>query len=248
MDFLAHTSVGEYMKNFSLISINETDTVADVLQTFSENGISSAPLVDSTGTICKAIDMLDLVSYCTAKLDLLKKSTQKSEKQQIKEFLSKEIKNLADFSNRNPFQILPARKSLKKALRLLSYPNTHRIYLEEHGVLLALFTQSKAIEILLEHRKGFEETFQFRVGELFPEARQAKEMFYKEPLLAAFERIHQARVSGLAVVNEKGELVGNISASDLKYARFNNPVELFEELKSPIESFFGIQEGIPFWL
>jgi 5'-AMP-activated protein kinase regulatory gamma subunit len=237
MEYFSKTPVTEVLKDFKMITAMETDSISTLLQTMSKNNISSVPLVDAFGNVKKSVDMLDLVSYAVAKLDLNQKSTKMPQSLQIQSFLSKEVKTLHDFSTRNPWYALPYRKSVKKALHLLSQPHFHRIYVEENGKLIGLITQSKMLDLLLNHREGFEETYKMTVRELFPEARQPKVISSTDTLMNAFQMIHRARVSGLAVVNQHGVLVGNISASDLKYAKVDQPDQFLQHLQEPIESF-----------
>jgi len=218
------------------------------LSTLTDNKILSAPVVDASGTIHKSVDMLDLVAYAVVKLDLLKETIKKDHETQVNEFLHKEIRNLPDFSNRNPFYTISSRKSLKKAIHLLSHPHFHRVWVEEDGVLVGVLTQSRAIEILLDHHKELKGTMKMRLFEAFPEARQTLMINHKELLINAFAKINLDRVSGIAVVDDDGVLVGNISASDLKFAKFSNPKDLLLELTHPIEEFLTPpKEGLLSW-
>jgi len=238
----------DVVKDFKLISVKDTSQVQDVLTTLSNKNILSAPVLDNVGIVHKSIDMLDLVAYAVAKLDLFKEKTKKTEHTQVMEFLKKEICHLPDFSDRNPFYTLSSRKSITKAMNLLAHPHFHRIWVEENGVLVGVFTQSKALEILWEHRAEFAPIMKSRVYEVFPEARQTLMIDSKDLLINAFHRINTDKVSGIAVVDDKGVLVGNISASDLKEAKFLNPKDLIVELTHPIEDFMNpTKPGLLAW-
>jgi len=246
--FMTQTHLTDIMKDFKLVTVKDSDRVQDVLSKLSANKILAAPTVDLEGKIHKSIDMLDLVAYAVAKLDLLQERTKKGEVTQIAEFLQKEIRNLPDFSCRNPFYTLKGKKSFKKAIQLLSHPNFHRIWIEEDNVLIGVLTQFRALEILAEHKLEFWETMKLKVFEVFPEARQTAMIDSSDLLINAFQKISKDRVSGVAVVDQKGILVGNISASDLKFSNFSNAKELLTELTHPIEEFLAPQkQGLFSW-
>jgi len=186
----------------------------------------------------KSIDIVDLVAYSKLKLENIK------DPKKVEEFLSKELSTLSDISNMNPFQTLPQRKSLRRAITILSHPRHHRVWLEDNdNKLVGVISQSKAAEILLDHKDALLETMKSPIKVLFPEARQVISVFYKDSLLSAFVKIQETRVSGLAVVDEDFTLRGNISATDLKYGDWSDPMSFLNELEGSIEDFINTKQG-----
>jgi len=242
-DILLKTPLRDILQGQQLITLKESDTVKDALITLSKNRISSAPVIQANGSVLKSIDMLDLVSYVSIKFQ----TTTKAPQQQVEEFLNKPLRNIIDISNRNPWQVLPASKSLRRAIQLLQQPKLHRIWVEENGKLIGVISQSKVIDILLQKRDSFPEIMHMKLNELFPESRQTKAIFYKSSLLDAFQKIYNDKVSGLAVVDENFRIIGNISASDLKLGDFSNPMSFFNELQMPIHEFLSSKQGQKQW-
>jgi len=190
--------------------------------------------------------MLDLVYYATDKLQL--KGSEKDDKK-VEEFFNRPIKHLEGFSNRNPLLVLNPKKSLKKAIRNLSFPGIHRIAIGEGHNILGFISQTKAVELIWKYKDELSDILKFNVRELWPEARQTKTIGANETLLAAFEKIRVDLVTGLGVVDKNGALVGNISVGDLKNASFQSSAhELVNLLKSPISQFLqmkGEKQGLP---
>jgi len=236
-EYFLKTPLSEIVKDQELIFLKDTDTIKDALSILSKYRISSAPLVDAQGRMRKAIDMLDLVFYASQKLRPI-------QDKKVEEFLSKEITNLPDISNRNAWHSLNQRKSLRRAMTLLSHPRFHRIWLEDNdGKLSGVISQSRALEILLDHKDAFLDTMKESIQTLFPEARQVISVFYKDSLISGFYKIFESGVTGLAVVDENFVLLGNISASDLKYGDWSDPIAFVNELQSPIIDFIKAKQG-----
>jgi len=218
-------------KSFQLFTLEDTDTVEDALRKFRDFGITSCPLINpDLRRVTSSIDMLDLVAYARAKLDLEHEKSTKSEAQQVEEFLSRSLRNLPYLSTRNPWFGIQPRKSLKKAIRLLSHPKCHRVYLAEGFKVTGVLTQSKVIEVMLSHKELIRELMLTPVKELWEEGKVPKSIGMDVPMLTAFKNLYEEYVTGLAVIDNEGVLRGNISASDLKYLNVNNPQEFLKNL------------------
>jgi len=63
-------------------------------------------------------------------------------------------------------------------------------------------------------------------------------------VLEAFKLIWESRVSGIAVVNSSGKLVGNVSTSDLKKAHFNSKGEMILDIFQSIKNFMHIRHEV----
>ncbi len=64
-----------------------------------------------------------------------------------------------------------------------------------------------------------------------------------ETLIEAFRTIKRERVTGIGVVNERGELIGNVSASDIKVC-FTCGKELVDVLEMKIEQFLALKSTL----
>jgi len=62
-----------------------------------------------------------------------------------------------------------------------------------------------------------------------------------KPLIEAFSNIVETKFTGLAIIDDEGKLINNISASDLKGVT----KETFWKLELPIEKILGDREKLP---
>jgi CBS domain-containing protein len=225
-----------------LVLVHEEDKVGDVLSKLASHQILSAPVVDQGGKADRGIDMLDIVAYAYQKLDLDHDRSNRPEEMQITEFLKKQVKNLADFSRRNPWLYIDKQKSVKKALLNLSAPYCHRLWILEKGTPIGVMSQFDLLRFILDHSDMFQEVFKESVQTLFPESRSPVTISEQSSLIEAFKHIHMARVSGVAVVDKHGKLVGNVSATDMQSITLSDPKVILGELQSPISDFFRTKE------
>jgi len=235
---LVSIHLDDIAKEQQMVFLKESDTIKNALSLFAKQRISSAPVMNEAGIAQGAIDMLDLLYYATDKLNMTLKGSPKPDERQVEEFFNRQIKSLQGYSSRNPFVVLSPKKTMKKSFRSLGFPGIHRIFIGEESKIKGVLSQSKAVELIWKFRNEVSDVLKFTVRELWPEARQTKSIGSNDTLLAAFEKIRLDRVTGLAVLNQHGVLVGNISASDLKYASWNlNAAKFLDYLKSPISEF-----------
>jgi len=239
-DYFLKTPLLDVVRDHELIALKDSDTIKDALAILSKYRILAAPTLDSQGRAKKSLDMLDLMFFATTKF----KTSKNLQETKVDEFLSKEITNLPDTSNRNAWHALNQRKSLRRSITMLSQPHVHRVWVEDNdGKVIGVISQSKALEILLDHKDAFPELMKSSIQTLFPEARQVVHVFYKDSLLSAFQRIRDTKVSCLAVVDENFVLKGNISASDLKFGEWNDPAAFLNDLQNPIEDFLNNKQS-----
>jgi len=225
-----------------LVVVREDDKLGDVLSKLASYQILSAPIIDQGGKSDRAIDMLDIVAYAYQKLDLEHERSKRPDETQINEFLKKQVKNLGAISQRNPWLRLDKQKSVKKALLNLSLPYCHRLWILEKGTPIGVLSQFDLLRFILDNSDLFQEVFKESVQTLFPESRSPFIISDQSPLIEAFRHIHMARVSGVAVVDKSGKLVGNVSATDLQFMTLSDPKAILHEFQSPISEFFRTKE------
>jgi len=113
--FFIQTPMMELTKSMQLVTLRPDATVLQVLETFRNNNILSAPFVDESGNCFGSIDMLDIIAYACQKLNLTKsQDIIKDQLQLMQEFLKRPVMGLKDLSNRNPW-ISPFSKELEES-------------------------------------------------------------------------------------------------------------------------------------
>jgi CBS domain-containing protein len=140
-------------------------------------------------------------------------------------------------------------------MEYLSRPDTHRVVVTSaNGTKVeAILTQSRVVQWLYDNRNklGFpEEGKEMKVKDMADEPRVAvpkKEVISvpeNKPLMDVFFLMYQKMVSGVAVVNSGGQLIGNISATDLKFIS-GSPTELMQRLDTTAIEFLEWRSGQP---
>lgn len=165
--------------------LKDTASVKEALELFSNKKISSAPVVDEDGDpwgsidtvltpssvilFITLLDQLDLVAYAAKKLTP-EWTGRAVIPRRINEFLDKSpLWNLMDISSCNTWRSLPKTKSVVKALRVLSYPSNHRVYLlDEDRMPVGVVSQIDMAKFILNHRMDFQPRLSQTVGTLFP--------------------------------------------------------------------------------
>ena len=143
--------------------------------------------------------------------------------QQTKEFLNKEVGSLVELSSRNWWNEVPSTTSLLEIIGILSHPHVHRIAIlkgdQKGGDLLGILTQTSIVRFLYKNKDKLRSNklqtpiLQLRTCE------QVESLGLDSTLLEAFEVIWGREVSGIAVVDDAGVLVGTICSSDLKVTK-----------------------------
>jgi len=210
-----------------LIFAKEDDSVSFVLDLLTKKEILAVPVKSHHNTLLATVDMLDLIAYCASSF-----STGESQS----EFGSVPLKSMIGISGRNPFVKVFYKSPFIEILHLLSKGNIHRVIAtnEDNGAI-GFVTQFQMIEFLHKNWKNLNVeakksvTWKKQVGVI--------QIQQTESVLRAFQLIVSKGVSGIAVVDHNGVLVGGLSANDLKRTRATSSDELLKDLKEPIQKF-----------
>jgi len=225
--------------NWETICIREDDTVSSALEIIKNNKISSLPVQGKKGNFLGIVDILDLITFCTAKFSSVSLLASDSFRQ-MDEFAKNPIKDIMDISGRNAWIYISYNSSLNELMRLLS--KVHRVaVIDEAGDVIGLITQSRMVEFLYKRRNDWTDVMKEKVHKL---EKNVETINMKEFVIEAFKRIWDKEVTGLAVVNNDGKLVANISASDLLKTRVFPVGEMIHDLYQPIKNFLNIREDI----
>lgn len=118
---------------------------------------------------------------------------------------------------RNRFMSVHPEDKLLTVLQLLSTRDLHRVaVLDKAGSMVGIISQSNLIHYLERHVKDAPEDFTHSIDELKMGHSPVFSALSTAPALAAFELIDKKQISGLAMIDVEGSLIGNISATDLK--------------------------------
>jgi len=225
-----------------IVTVKDSTTVADAIETLAKNKISSVPVIHTaSNTIMGSVDLLDLVTFTCAKLGLENIDLYTS-KLQAQEFF-KPVGDLCDISGRNKWCVASYKTPLRALMRYLSDANTHRIAItNEANDIVGLLTQSKVVEFIFrsKEKSPFKELMTKKVKELWQVNGTVQTINFRKNVIDALVAIYEKEKSGIAVVNDIGELIGNISAGDLKRVQLRPPIQLTYDVYQTIETFLNI--------
>jgi len=234
-------SVAEFLQDVSPrtpIVIESVTEPWDAFTTLVQNKILSAPVKGESGYvgILKVGDLMESVIAAIQEREQVEKDHRlkhgghvKLPKQTSREFLeavcSRQHKE-ADGSSvltttflcrRNVFAPVNLTDSFATVLRSLTTKGIHMVpVLNAEGAVAACVSQSSVIPFLKKHEERLAHLFGKKVSELKLGTSPVISISAKAPAIAAFKMMSQHGISGMAVVDDDGVLIGNISASDIK--------------------------------
>jgi CBS domain-containing protein len=224
-----------FPEGYKLISADAHETVGSVFNKLAENNILSVPIYDPKSK--KFYAFLDLIDIVTNTLELQQEYPLR-EKAGIEdeEFGNEPCLDLVNKSQRNFYHTIEDTATLQKAVNELCTTKAHRLaVLNKDNELVSILTQSKIIQYLAK-----------LVDDLQLGNKKIKDLclgktpvisinLNKSRALDAFKTIQMNNISGLAIVDDDGAIVDNLSVSDLKLLEYNKKV--FDALLEPLEKF-----------
>ncbi|KAL6049273.1 cell separation during budding [Balamuthia mandrillaris] len=212
---------------------NSTTTVEDALRLLKEYHLTAIPVKDAVSDLCVGfIDTLDLVGYLVS---LFSSTNEPLETFTITElnrlyerFCLEQIGRLVDLSQRNPFIPVPVGQNLSDTLsNLKQYAsitvqrvpvvNTIREVDRERKEIINIVSHSAILRMIASHITVFSQDAWKPISTFLPEGQLP--VFSVQPhtkAIDAFFQMYQRRLHGVALVDSKGQLCGNLSSSDLR--------------------------------
>jgi CBS domain-containing protein len=239
-----------------IIFLNKDETVKDAIDLLTQNKIISAPVYDDDANqFIGFVDMLDLATLCVEHL-----STAKGKPLTQEEFERLPICSVIDLSGRNSWLPLDRAAPLGELFAALSKPDVHRVPIvdskerEPEKKVLAIITQAEVIRWLWVSRSspGFPTAaLAMKIKDMstaavheFAAQRELVLIEDNHTVIAALRKIVEKRVNGLGVVSESGELVGNVSATDVRVAAATGWQELTALLAKPLRDFLKFKASL----
>lgn len=235
-------TVAEFLSHVTLrtpIVIEDTTAPWDAFHTLVQNKILSAPVKQAEGGfagILKVGDLMEsVISAIQEREQVEKEHFQKHgghvklPKQSTREFLEavcarhhqeadgSSVLTTTFLCRRNAFVPVKLTDAFSNVLRVLTTKGIHMVpIMDPEGQVTACVSQSSIIPFLKRHEEALHDVFQKTVHELKMGTSPVISISSKAPAIQAFKMMSQHRISGMAVVDEEGVLIGNISASDIK--------------------------------
>jgi len=180
------------------------------------------------------------VCFLTHKLE-----SQKGDKNSIqKEFFNSNVEILGNFSNRN--NVIPVQRTsnLYDVLRKMVFSRVHRVAVTDENMnVVQILTQSSLAQFIFQNLEDLHSNPSATLEDLGLATKPVKTCRSKDQTLSQLARLQQERISALAVVDEGGVLLHDLSASSLRGLNSSN----FNDLFLPIKDFLlarKAQKGI----
>jgi CBS domain-containing protein len=223
----------------AVVTINKDATITEAFEKLIKHKILSIPVLDKSGEAVSIFSMLDLVNHFVNEFDEeeikclnttktydyffhyadLKEKKQEIASERVGQVLQKELKEIETL---DPVYMVDDDSDLLDAVKILTDSKSHRVLVYNHptGKLTGLITQSRLLEFIGTMSNCLDEAHK-TIQQLNLGTRQVVSVNEKSMAISAFRLMREKRVSAVAVVNDEGVLVGNISVNDLKLVGYN---------------------------
>jgi len=227
-----------------VVTVNSNETPYDGFKKLVNNHILSAPVYDlSTKKYTGFLEVRDLVSFVVF-IDDDQRSDVPNNLHDLILHGVKLFKQPSDgvtvtyLSRRNPFRSVTTKDSLYSVVEILG-TSVHRVpVINERGEVVNIISQSSIIGFLNKHLNAeLKDSVNQTVGELRLGSRPVVTVSKNSPAIETFRLMDNKKISGVAVIDEDGKLVGNTSGSDLKL--FIKTLSL-DTLKKPTMQFLNL--------
>jgi CBS domain-containing protein len=225
------------LKEKSIITFQRTDSLSHVMKTLSEHNILSAPVVTQVGAYYGFIDMLDVVRFVTDLVGENIMTKHDFDLEKIDEFKSATVQHLMKYpiSKKNPFHPVSTSQSLLSVIEILA-TGVHRVpVINESNEIKHLVTQSSVIKFIKDHLEILGAVRKKKIHETDFGIQYVVSVLHNEAAIDAFKLLKICNVSGLAIVDDNGSLIGVISARDIK--RISSTAAWISRLFKPVSEF-----------
>jgi len=238
----------------TIITVDQTETISNVLKILKTANISSVPVLNHETNQCiGSVDTLDLMTYV---LRASRSHGGDAWVSEVKSRFTHPVLKAIDSSRINPFYPVVEDISVGEAISQFFAFGIHRLPIisrenlslaldSSQVIISSILSQSDVIRFLLDVMNLKKNDELVDVGakpvdhfDLVPGL--VVSIKAENRLLTAFEVIIANNVNGIAVVDEKGELKGNLSASDFKGFTEKN----FYDLDAPLEKVIAGQKPV----
>jgi len=243
-ELIEHTNIVDVsLHDNSVVFASDKESVGEVFNKMVKNKFISLPIYNEENRFAGFVDILDILRYLTDKLvDLTTGPFENiswwATWHSVDNVSKTPCKQIINISKRNPNFCAVHDMSVQKVLDDMGVFNIHRIGILKEKTLVGILTQSKLLEFFFKHDflTDIGNIAVSTVGQLRLGYRKVHSITLETKVISAFRAMIENHVSGLAVLHDN-EIVGNISASDIKELGFE--FNLFSRLFVSIKEFFG---------
>jgi len=227
-EFLQQTKVAALLPNHEVFEVNADAPVQKAFEVLREHNILSVPVLDKrSGRYLAFLDILDIVHCCFS--DELA--------------LSDPCSKIAGLSERNKFISVDESMPLANCIKRLAESRARRLAVSSGTDVSSVVTESKILNFIggpVSSMSVASKTLE----ELNLGVKDVLVVSESESAKSAFLTLLTKNVGAVAVVDDKGNLVGNLSASDLKGCGATKE-EVVQKLDCSVKSFISSERDYP---
>lgn len=245
-DLVTRTLVKDILKKQdNVISTDSSALLSEAFTKIVEQGISSVPVFSTVeNRYSSFIDVLDISMFVVSLIET------HNDLEKVKEvFNSTTVGELKDFQRvhrnwaGNFVDNLNSTDTLKRAMNIMvNLVNIHRLpTFTLSGDLVGVLSQSDIVYTLASNIHLFPIANK-RVKDIGLGIKAVISVPQDATLRDAFSKIKEHKISGIAVVDENEQLVGSVSAADIKI--IDGKAHSLDKLSSPVKDFKGDKKTV----
>lgn len=227
----------EYFRS-PLITLSSHDSVKVAMKTLAMNHISSAPVYDSsTNVFLGFVDTLDLAVFVVNTFaETHQKHPHLYDPRDLDTKFEQPVRNVINSSKRNPFLPVEIDKNVQFLIDNFLKYGVHRVPVIAGETVVGIVSQLDIVRFLQRKLAMIVgNQLDRKLYELNMDSGNVISVRNDAPLMKVFTTILKHNISGVAIIHMKtGQIVGNISASDLK----GITQDCFYKLEVPIHQIF----------
>ncbi|CCD25496.1 Sds24p NDAI_0F01770 [Naumovozyma dairenensis CBS 421] len=227
-----HIQLSQLVEPNKLIFIPGSLSVEEAFNKLIKNHLNSIPVESEPGDMnCLTFDYNDLNAYLLLVLNKINVNNKKIT-QDCQNGKPVPVGEIVKLTPKNPFYKLPETENLSTVMGILG-SGVHRVAVTnvEMTKVKGVLSQSRLIKYLWDNARSFptlEALFNYSLKDLQigvlntnskPTSRQSRviSIHGDEPLIMALYKMYIERISSIAVIDNQGNLIGNISVTDVKH-------------------------------
>jgi CBS domain-containing protein len=246
--------------NFKLVDIESKEKVLVAIEKLLKNNVSSLPVYyEETKKYFGCVDIQDIamvifvLAVAKSFVDLFAQQVVEwhdFDNEDFQAFAGENIEQFCNASERNHWKTIKEDTSVLEVMKILSNPaqnvqekgkgNVRRVGVETgEGKLIGIVSQFGMLQFLLTQIKehGLFKGTHFKEIQHKNDCSTIYSIQETDLSIEAFKKMLEFRISGVAVLNEKGQLTSVFSSSDVKREKLNQ--ELFSDLRLPAKEYLS---------
>jgi len=224
-----------------LVTFKPNDTVEEALKKLATFAISGAPVFDQNEQkVLGYISVLDLVVWVVRTFAVSKGDRKDYDWSKLDQQFKMPISEILEYGL-DPFWPVPQDSTLRSLINSYFKWRIHRCPVAEKGKVVGHVSQSDVIRFLANNPKSLEGVLSKKLTDLGLDEGPVTCVLKGKSLIEAFNVMMETKFTGLAIIDEQGRQVQNISASDLKGVT----KESFWKLEMPIENIIKEEKKLP---